>query len=164
METLTIIAEKHNEWVGVVRSFGCNKETAEDIVQEMYIKLHRIIESGTDIMYNETEVNYYYVLRTLRSLFIDLKRKEKNISFIDIDELSDQLDEELIDLDYEKIYQIVQDELDNLHWYDQKVYEIIEGGESIMGLSEKSKISYYSLYNTYKKVIKQLKQIIKKEI
>jgi lambda repressor-like predicted transcriptional regulator len=45
-----------------------------------------------------------------------------------------------------------------MHWYDQRVYSYIEGGESIASLSEKTDISYYSLYNTYKNVKKKLKK------
>jgi Mor family transcriptional regulator len=47
-----------------------------------------------------------------------------------------------------------------MYWYDAKVYEIIEGGESISELSRKTNISYYSLYNTYRKVKEKLKQYI----
>ena len=51
----------------------------------MYIKLHRLIKNGTDIMFNETEVNYFYVFRTLRSMFIDLTRKQNKINLLSID-------------------------------------------------------------------------------
>ena len=47
-----------------------------------------------------------------------------------------------------------------MYWYDKKVYELIEGGQSVAQLSRKSGIPYYSLYNTYKKVKEKLKKII----
>ena len=53
-----------------------------------------------------------------------------------------------INPDYDANYEIVKKGLDKLYWYDKKVYEIIEGGTSIAELSKKTKISYYSLYNT----------------
>ena len=62
---------------------------------------------------------------------------------------------------YTETYSIVKKELQNFHWYDQKVYELIEGGESVASLSKKTNISYYSLYNTYKKVKKKLRNKIK---
>ena len=43
---------------------------------------------------------------------------------------------------------------------NKKVYELIEGGESIAQLSRKSGIPYYSLYNTHKKVKEKLKKIL----
>ena len=45
-----------------------------------------------------------------------------------------------------------------MYWYDRKVFEIVEDGTNISELSRKSKISYYSLYNTYKKVKQKLKE------
>tara|TARA_B100000900_G_scaffold350883_1_gene317677 strand:+ start:23429 stop:23923 length:495 start_codon:yes stop_codon:yes gene_type:complete len=159
--TLEIIFDKHDDWVGIVCSFGCNKSTAEDIVQECYIKLDRLIKSGTNFMYNEKEINHFYVFRTLRSLFIDLKRKEKKTTFVEIDNISEKKLGKLItefELDITEKYSEIQDELNAMHWYDRRVYNYIEGGESIAGLSEKTEISYYSLYNTYKNVKTKLKK------
>ena len=159
--TLELIFEKHDDWVGIVCSFGCNRSTAEDIVQECYIKLDRLIKSGTEFMYNETEINHYYVFRTLRSLFIDLKRKEARAGFVDIEGISEKKISAMIyenDLDVVKKYEEIQKELKEMHWYDQRVYNYIEGGESVASLSEKTEISYYSLYNTYKNVKKKLKK------
>ena len=39
--TINDIFKKHKVWVDIVCSFGCNPQTAEDIVQEMYIKIHK---------------------------------------------------------------------------------------------------------------------------
>jgi lambda repressor-like predicted transcriptional regulator len=47
-----------------------------------------------------------------------------------------------------------------MYWYDRKVYEIIEEGETLAELSRQSKIQYYSLYNTYNKVKKKLKKLL----
>ena len=75
------IFKKHNDWVDIVQTFGCNKETAEDLVQEMYIKIQLKINNGLDISFGEGDINHIYVFKTLRTLFLDLKRKEKNIYF-----------------------------------------------------------------------------------
>ena len=50
VEVLNLLAEKHNDWINVVKSFGASKEVAEDVVQDMYIKnctrgLRRMIEA-----------------------------------------------------------------------------------------------------------------------
>ena len=156
--TLEIIYEKHNDWINIVRSFGCNRDTAEDIVQEGYIKLSRIINSGANIMYNDKEINYYYVFRTLRSLFIDLKRKESRTSFLNFQpDLDKRYVEKMNDHDIDLIYNSILEDLKKMHWYDRKIFEYIDEGESITGLSKKTDISYYSIYNTYKKVLETLK-------
>ena len=156
--TLEIIYDKHNDWVSIVRSFGCNKDTAEDIVQETYIKLSRIINSGANLMYNDTEINYYYVFRTLRSMFLDLKRKESKAYLVGFEP---ELDKRFVlqnnDQDIDQIYNEILGDLKKMHWYDRKIFEYIDEGESITGLSKKTDISYYSVYNTYKKVLEALK-------
>lgn len=157
-DILTLLFKKHKDWIKIVKGFGCNKDTAEDLVQEMYIKIKRKVDKGLDIMFTEKEVNYYYIFKTLNSLFLDLKKKEKNIYFQSIEDLNMTMEEKI---KYTETYSIVKKELQNFHWYDQKVYELIEGGESVASLSKKTNISYYSLYNTYKKVKKKLRNKIK---
>jgi transposase-like protein len=72
----------------------------------------------------------------------------------------DELEHDIADneeVEYQEKYDKVLEGLAELYWYDRKVYEIIESGESISELSRKTNISYYSLYNTYKKVKHYLK-------
>ena len=154
---MILIAKKHKTWIEIVTSFGCPKETSEDIVQEMYIKIHKKLNKGLDIMYKD-EVNYYYIFKTLRTLFYDLKRKEKNITIINIEDVD--IDKSISDIDYDQAYAIIKKELDNMFWYDRKVFEIINSGESIAEFSRKSYIQYYSLYNTYNKVKDKLKKLL----
>jgi DNA-directed RNA polymerase specialized sigma24 family protein len=158
MEILEKLFQKHKVWCEIVESFGCNPETAEDITQEMYLKIAKIVEKGTDISYGD-DVNHFYIFRTLTSIFLDYKRKESKTGLIGLDELDIQFEKEE-EIEYNKKYERVLEGLAELYWYDRKVYEIIEGGESISELSRKTNISYYSLYNTYKKVKKYLKSKI----
>ncbi len=154
-QTMILVAEKHKTWIEIVSSFGCTNETSEDLVQEMYIKIQNKLVKGLDIMYND-EINYYYIFKTLRTLFLDFKRKGKNIKMVNIDDVD--IDKSISDIDYDKAYEIVQEELKTMYWYDRKVFEIINGGESIAEFSRKSFIHYYSLYHTYNKVKDKLKK------
>ena len=154
-QTMILVAEKHKTWIEIVSSFGCTNETSEDLVQEMYIKIQKKLVKGLDIMYND-EINYYYIFKTLRTLFLDFKRKGKNIKMVNIDDVD--IDKSISDIDYDKAYEIVKEELKTMYWYDRKVFEIINGGESIAEFSRKSFIHYYSLYHTYNKVKDKLKK------
>ena len=155
-KTMKMVAAKHNEWLSIVLSFGCKPEIAEDIVQEMYIKIQLKLEKGLNIMYNEKEINYYYIFKTLKSLFYDLKRKGKNITIVSIDDIHLTTS----DINYEEPYKKIENELSKMFWYDRKVFEIINEGESIAEFSRKSKIHYYSLYNTYNRVKNKLKKLL----
>tara|TARA_R110000824_G_scaffold21682_1_gene80672 strand:+ start:8006 stop:8482 length:477 start_codon:yes stop_codon:yes gene_type:complete len=150
-KTMELLFKKHSIWVDIVTSFGCDKYIAEDIVQECYIKIQLKLKKGLDIKY-KNDINYYYIFKTLRTLFIDLKRKGKNIHIVGLENIGNLE----ADIDYEDKYRLVQEELNTLYWYDRRVFLLINEGESIASLSRKTNIPYYSLYNTYKKVKKKL--------
>ena len=152
---MILIAKKHDTWVDIVCTFGCNRVTAEDIVQEMYIKVFLKLQKGLDIMY-EDEINYYYIFKTLKTLFIDLKRKGKNITIVTLDNI--HLTNE--DVNYIESYEKIKNELNKMYWYDKQVFNIINSGESIAEFSRRSHIRYYSLYNTYKKIKEKLKKVL----
>jgi DNA-directed RNA polymerase specialized sigma24 family protein len=156
---LDIICEKHNEWIYLVMAFGCNKDTAEDIVQDMYLRMNKIISNGTNVMYNNEEINTYYVLKTLKSIFIDKTRKEKRYIEINYDLESYKIDVESTP-DYSEVHDRITKELNEMYWFDKMVFDIVQKGEKISELSRKTNIPYYTLYNTYKKVEKHLKQFL----
>tara|TARA_R100000655_G_scaffold109174_1_gene162976 strand:+ start:248 stop:745 length:498 start_codon:yes stop_codon:yes gene_type:complete len=162
LTTLEKIASKHKDWLRVVRSFGCEGDKCEDIVQEMYLKANTLINSGTDISYGD-DINHFYIYKILRSLFLDLCRKEAKITKVNIDYLEKFIQEEDIKeyKDIEGKMKQLDTLVDKLYWYDAKVFRLLtEENMSIAELSKKSGISYYSLYNTYKNV----KSLIKQEI
>ena len=89
---------------------------------------------------------------------MDLKRKENKVVIVNIEDVEIRTKED--DIDYYKAFENVEKEVDQLFWYDRKVYQIIDDGSSIADLSRKTKIPYYSLYNTFKKVKDKLKKVI----
>ena len=44
MNILEKAYQKHKTWLSICRSFGLDEPTAEDIVMEMYIKIHEMSE------------------------------------------------------------------------------------------------------------------------
>ena len=86
-KALEKIFEKNDQWIDIVKSFGCNRDTSQDIVQEMYFKVQKRLEKGTDIQYSEDDINYYYIFKVLRSLFLDLKRKESKVQIVELGEI-----------------------------------------------------------------------------
>ena len=159
MTVLEKIFIKHQVWLEIVQSFGCNKDTAEDLVSEMYIKLKRKLDNGLDIDFGDDDYNYFYIFKALKSLFLDLKRKEAKVSVISIDDCVN-LETDYNDINYINIYIEIQNALQKMYWYDRKVYELIDGGISVAALSRKTGIPYHSLYNTFRKVTEKLKHII----
>lgn len=162
MTTLEKLAKKHKTWIRYVISFGCDPAIAEDIVQECYIKIDKLLSKGLNINYGE-EINYFYVYKTLKTLYGDLLRQNKKIKKVDIDALNKYIieeEEQVKNIDVSKKMQELNKILNSIYWYDRKVFEIISSGVTIAELSRKTNITYASLYNTYKNV----KNTIKKNI
>ena len=153
MTPLEAIFKKHKNWVNVVKSFGCDEYLADDVVQEMYIKVQQRLNKGLDISYGDDDYNEFYIFKVLRSLFYDLKRKQSKVKLYDLHENTKTTEEEVC---YECFEAKVDKAKKELFWYDSQVFDIIDGGYSIARLSRESDISYYSLYNTYRKVKKIL--------
>jgi phage-related protein len=123
----------------------------------MYVLLIKNSQKGVDFTYGD-DINYYYVFKLLRGLYVDLIRKKSKVKKFSLDTIRDLPDETKIDI--EKKYQLIQKELNKQHWYDKKVFEIIESGVSIAELERKSKIGYFRLRNTYNKVKQKLISLI----
>ena len=161
---MILIAKKHKDWVNITSSFGCTRVIAEDIVQEMYIKIQLLLQKGTlNIMFSDNEVNHYYIFKTLKTLYIDFRRKGKNITIVHLDEHISNFGHNYCnhsDVNFDESYEIIKEALSKMQWYDRRIFEIINGGESVADFSRKSKINYYTLYFTYKKVKEKLKKLI----
>ena len=159
-EFLKLAYDKHNDWVSIVLSFGCNPSVAEDIVQEVYIKLDRLMDKGLDASYGD-EVNYYYIYKQLRGTYLNLVKQKHKINMQYIEEMGipeielEEADDEKYDV--LNLMKNLDKELEQMYWYDRKVFEIIMGGKKIAELSRDTYIGYYSLYNTFRNTINTLK-------
>jgi|13_taG_2_1085334.scaffolds.fasta_scaffold06447_5 DNA-directed RNA polymerase specialized sigma24 family protein len=154
-----IAYNKHKDWIKIVKSFGCNSSVAEDIVQEMYIQLHLDVQKGLDLWYGE-EVNTYYCYKVLRGIYLNIYKKEaKQIKMYleDINELKQAEELGIDEVEYAKRKGKIDDILNQMFWYDRKVFEICASGKSVAKLSRDTNISYYSLYNTYTNAKKFIK-------
>jgi|11_taG_2_1085331.scaffolds.fasta_scaffold09875_3 DNA-directed RNA polymerase specialized sigma24 family protein len=160
LEFLNLAYKKHQQWISIVNSFGCNPAVSEDIVQEVYIKLDRLLDNGLDATYGN-EVNYFYVYKQLRGTYLNYMKQKSKINMQYIEEIGTPQKE--LEQSQEEKYDVLQlmknldVELEKLYWYDRKVFEIIMDGKKIAELSRETDIGYYSLYNTFTKTIKHLK-------
>jgi hypothetical protein len=151
------IYASHNKWINTVLKFGCTQDEAEDIVGNMYVIIGTMLKKGLNIAYGD-DVNYYYIYLTLKTSFLQMKNRQTKEKKVSIDLVLDIESGEYVDFD--EANDIVLEELDNVHWYDKKVFELIQGEYSITELSNKTNITYHSLYNTYRKTKQKLRDKI----
>ena len=108
-------------------------------------------------MFNDNEVNYYFIYVTLRNLAFDLKRKEKNISIISLDSkymshLSDEMEfqdwdkKESNESDLFLKHKVISD------WYENDKYlQMLEEANLLENYS-KDKMKVYYMRRIFKEV------------
>lgn len=82
------IAMHHNLWLKMTVDLNIEPMFRQDIVQDMYVKMHEILESGKDISYGEDGVNTFYIWCVLKSMSGQRKRIE-HFNSQSIDEVLD---------------------------------------------------------------------------
>ena len=152
------VYESHNKWINTVLKLGANKHEAQDIVGNMYLTIGKMLNKGLDISYGD-DVNYFYIYKTLKTSYLQMCLKKKKENKTSIDLVLDLASGDYID--FNEANNVVEAELDKLHWYDKKVYTMVQDEYSITELSKKTNITYHSLYNTFRKVKDRLKDKVK---
>tara|TARA_R110002012_G_scaffold26055_4_gene85351 strand:+ start:1858 stop:2487 length:630 start_codon:yes stop_codon:yes gene_type:complete len=109
MRTIELLAKRDDEWLKMAMSFGLEKKDARELTQEMYLRMDKYKPIVDDIMYNDTEVNTFYIYTTLSNLFYTrcskIKREKGVVVFnsplLDA-EFYHELEDELIESEFIK--------------------------------------------------------------
>ena len=154
MSILQEICKGHSKWVRMAQKF--DYDNAEDLVQEMYLKIHNL---------NPTQINEVYIYRTIKSIFVDDYKKKKLTSFPlrggDIPEIPDESENkdelelseipltctELLVL--KKLYGYTTENADTLQITVHK-------GKSLLSISKEVNLSYMVLYRALKTAKKKI--------
>ena len=154
MNILHEICKGHSKWVRMAQKF--DYDNAEDLVQEMYLKIHNL---------NPTEVNEVYIYRTIKSIFVDDYKKKKLTAFPlrggDIPEIPDEFEnEDELDLSEIPLTCIELLVLKKLYGYTtenaDKSQITIHKGKSLLSISKEVEISYMALYRALKTAKKKI--------
>ena len=174
---LEILTKKNDEWLSMARSICKDDDLANDLVQEMYLRINKYIDNPDRIMKND-EVNSFFVYTTLRNLFYDYKKNKNNNnkSFEeyrgyytdDSDEsviskfavLPDQREkDDLMEEAYYKISEAIYQEVSTWHWYDEKLFKLyFLTDKSLRDIAKDTKISLTSIYNSCKNYREKLEE------
>tara|TARA_R100000742_G_C4279306_1_gene103516 strand:+ start:547 stop:1071 length:525 start_codon:yes stop_codon:yes gene_type:complete len=168
----------------MAKSFGLSDDDANEIVQEMYIRLYDYTKNIKKIMYNENEVNTFYIYITLRNLYYSNFAKygksikvKKIFLFTEMDDNSIKKIYNNYYEDYElhmqsvnkkknldKLHEKIEQTIDGWYWYDKKLTKLyFDSGMSMRDLSKETKISLSSIFNTLTNAKEKIRQNTKKE-
>lgn len=129
-------------------SFGCTKDNAQDIVQDMYLRMYKYVENPERIMYSKDEVNTYFVFVVLRNLYIT---SQKGLTFSELEELDGELEDANYEMEqaHTNLIEEMWQEVEGWHWYDTKLFKLYHNTDmTIKKISEETKISERSIWNT----------------
>lgn len=159
---LSIVAKHHKDWVKIVNSFG-EYDYAEDIVQEMYIAIHKY--TTPDKIIKNGEVSKGYIFFTLRSLYYQFYNAKNKVNKISLDnvqlEYSNDIEQEEA---FAKVCNLMDDYIEDWHWYDQKLFKLYRDTDmSIRKIAKETGISWVSIFNTLKKCKKDIRDKFKED-
>lgn len=156
MNLLDKLAERDADWLRMSQSFGLEVDSARELVQEMYVHLYDKT-TYDKIKYGDDDVNTFFVYVTLRNLYYDKQRKK--VSFSELPSSIEYEQDIRNKKTLENLLSDLAETIEDMHWYDQKIFEIYYGdGETIRELSEGSRISSSSIFNTIKNVRKKIQK------
>lgn len=145
------VVRHHNKWVKIVYTFG-EDFYAEDIVQEMYLKLMKY-KQAEDIIKNG-KVNDAYVWFVLRSVFMDYIKTKNKIQKVTLSEnyqIAYNTTDPLQHLAESVINIRIENEINTWEWYDAHIFRLYcESGLSMRELAKETRISVSSIFNTLK--------------
>ena len=145
-------------------SMGIPKHLVEDFVQEMYLRLNKYVKNPDKIMYNETEVNKFYVYITIKNLYNDYLKENKRHQVVRLDDIEVTYEvvettsdaQQKADIEKqraeEKLVNLIHKEVNSWdRWYDQKLFKVYyETDISMRKLSADTNISVTSIFNSCK--------------
>jgi DNA-directed RNA polymerase specialized sigma24 family protein len=158
---LAKVAERHTEWVNVIKGFG-EYEYCDDLVQETYLILYKY--ANEEKVIKDGVVSRGYMYFTLRSTYFQFYKNKRKIKKVSLDneeytqevEYIDSLDEEVA---YNKICTMIDEHIEDWRWYERRLFQLYrDSGLSIRGIAKETNISWVSIFNTLKNAKHELKQ------
>jgi len=144
------------------KSFGASDDLAQELVQEMYVRLYKYVADAEKIMYNETDVNTFFVYVTLRNIYGNLMRARSKFEFVDVNILEEYIFEDTnedAEMQLIALYDKVWSTQDDWHWYDKKIFALYHNTDmSIRTLAGETKISARSIFNTLKNARERIQE------
>ena len=144
LEELSIYDAK---WREIAMRICNDYDLAQDLVQLMYLKLM-----------NRTKFNDYFITITLRNLFIDLKRKQKDIRLEELHYVIDHT----TNFEPDDKQQKLLEEFERLDWVSKELLLEKSTGKSYRQIQKEFNINYGFSFRQVKKAKEQILKNVKK--
>jgi len=157
---LELLSLRHQEWITMARAVGCPEFYAEDVVQEVYIRLYKYRDSIYDkLILPDDEVNTFYMFVSIRNMVRTIMKLEG--VYINYEEFYYEESNDVPDLDMEEAFgrliTKMRNEANSWGRYHSKLFNVYYMTDfSMRDIASGTGISLTHIYNNlkeYKKII-----------
>ena len=164
MGILEQVAKYHKDWVELASIF--DKDMAEDIVQELYLLLHKY-KVTEEQMFTNGRINRGYVFIIIRNIHFQLFNIRKRINKVELNDevykMVDDFDMEA-ELEWFEFRNKAEEEVNSWDWYDKKLFTLYRDNKtSIRKLAKETGISFVSIFHTLKANKQKLKRLLQED-
>mgnify|MGYP003651436667 CR=1 FL=1 len=162
MRWLSKVAELHDDYIRIVQSFG-EEFYAEDIVQEMYIRLTQYYKPFK-IVNEQGQINKSYIYLVLRAIVCDLHTEKRKHQKVPLEHIKN------MGVEYEYIskgeaeYSLeikLRNEMKSWEWFDRDLFKVYrDSGMSMRQIAAETNISTKTIFYSIKKSKEKLKENI----
>lgn len=151
---LEIIAKRHSEWVALAKSLGCPQHLADDVIQEVYLRLHKYSDTiGNKIINPDNEVNTFYMFVTVRNTLRTILKAESQ--FVPVEEFIFEEAESEPNIEKEEAFTRlmtkIQNESNSWGTYHSKLFNLyFMTDHSMRNISDGTSIGLTHIYNNLK--------------
>ena len=137
------LALKDSQWRNIAFSICKDRMLADDLTQEMYLRL----------MHIEKEINDFYVILTIKNLYLDhLKQQSKTIP---LDKLDFSFETKINDFSLTDIEKQVLKDFNNLKFYEREIIELASE-KSLRKIAKEYNLHYAFVFRTKRDAINKI--------
>ena len=162
-KVLSLLAEYHNKWISNVDAL-INDENidAEDIVQDMYLKIHGSKDEVIKKAIQNNKPHIGYVNKILYTMYLKAQKEESIKTELKDNHTIETKEPEINKFNIEKK---IDEIVNSFYWFDRKLFNLYRKEfHTIRSLSKATKISHVVVQNTISKCKKKIKRKLKNEI
>jgi RNA polymerase sigma factor (sigma-70 family) len=127
---------------------------ASDIVQMVFVRLLEMEAEGRTNFYDGDSLNFFYVYRSCINTALKYQRAKRKVNKVSLEDIEfDFLEAEVYPEErqaMERLLEQMEQEMDDLHWYDSKMLRIHMEGTSMNKIHRETSIGLTSIKNTIK--------------
>ncbi len=137
------LALKDTQWRNIAYSICKDRMLADDLTQEMYLRL----------MHIDKEINDFYVILTIKNLYIDyLKQQSKTIP---LDKLDFSFETKINDFSLTDREKQILNDFNNLKFYEREIIELASE-KSLRKIAKEYNLHYAFVFRTKRDAINKI--------